>query len=79
MFEIGDYVICGNKGVCRVEDIATLDITGVDKKRKYYIFGKHGLRTGGFRRGFHAQDTAAGGGQESDQPDPSYSASDIYR
>lgn len=37
MFEIGDYVICGNKGVCRVEDITTLDITGVDKKRKYYI------------------------------------------
>ncbi len=37
MFEIGEYVICGNKGVCRVEDITTLDITGVDKKRKYYI------------------------------------------
>ena len=37
MFEIGEYVICGNKGVCRVEDITTLDITGVDKERKYYI------------------------------------------
>ena len=37
MFEIGEYVICGNKGVCRVEDITTLDITGVDKNRKYYI------------------------------------------
>ena len=37
MFEIGEYVICGNKGVCRVEDITTLDIAGVDKKRKYYI------------------------------------------
>lgn len=37
MFEIGEYVICGNKGVCRVEDITTLDINGVDKKRKYYI------------------------------------------
>lgn len=37
MFEIGEYVICGNKGVCRVEDITTLDISGVDKERKYYI------------------------------------------
>ena len=37
MFKIGEYVVCGNKGVCRVEDITTLDITGVDKERKYYI------------------------------------------
>ena len=37
MFKIGEYVVCGNKGVCSVEDITTLDITGVDKERKYYI------------------------------------------
>lgn len=37
MFEIGEYVVCGNKGVCAVENIATLDISGVDKERKYYI------------------------------------------
>lgn len=37
MFEIGDYVVCGNKGVCVVENIATLDISGVDKERQYYI------------------------------------------
>lgn len=37
MFEVGEYVVCGNKGVCIVEDITTLDIAGVDKKRKYYI------------------------------------------
>lgn len=37
MFEIGQYVICGNKGVCVVEDITTLDISGVDKAKKYYI------------------------------------------
>ena len=36
MFEIGEHVVCGNKGVCVVENIATLDISGVDKKRKYY-------------------------------------------
>ena len=37
MFEIGDYVICGNKGVCVVENITTLNISGVDKEREYYI------------------------------------------
>ncbi len=37
MFFKGEYVVCGNKGVCMVEDITTLDISGVDKKREYYI------------------------------------------
>ena len=37
MFEIGEYVVCGNKGVCSVENITTLNISGVDKDRKYYI------------------------------------------
>lgn len=37
MFKIGDYVICGNKGVCTVENITTLDIAGVDREREYYI------------------------------------------
>lgn len=37
MFEIGQYVVCGNKGVCIVENITTLDISGVDKAKKYYI------------------------------------------
>ena len=37
MFSIGEYVICGNKGVCVVENITTLDINGVDKLRQYYI------------------------------------------
>ena len=37
MFSIGQNVICGNKGVCTVEDIAVLDISGVDKAKKYYI------------------------------------------
>ncbi|MCM1189881.1 MAG: CarD family transcriptional regulator [bacterium] len=29
--------MCGNKGVCAVEDITTLNISGVDKERVYYI------------------------------------------
>lgn len=37
MFEIGEMIACGNKGVCVVEDIATLNISGADKDRKYYI------------------------------------------
>lgn len=37
MFNVGQYVVCGNKGVCTVEDITTLDISGVDKAKKYYI------------------------------------------
>ncbi len=37
MFEKGEYVVCGNKGVCLVENITTLNISGVDKEREYYI------------------------------------------
>lgn len=37
VFKVGDYVICGNKGVCTVENITTLDIAGVDREREYYI------------------------------------------
>ena len=37
MFGKGEYVVSGNKGVCLVDDITTLDISGVDKKREYYI------------------------------------------
>jgi len=37
VFNKGEYVVSGNKGVCSVEDVTTLDILGVDKKREYYI------------------------------------------
>lgn len=37
MFKKGEYVVSRNKGVCTVEDITTLDISGVDRDRKYYI------------------------------------------
>lgn len=32
MFEKGEYVICGNNGICCVMDITTLHIPGVDQK-----------------------------------------------
>lgn len=37
MFAIGDYVISGNNGICLVQDITTLNISGIDKNRKYYL------------------------------------------
>ena len=37
VFQKGERVVCGSKGVCEVEEIATLDIAGVDRKREYYI------------------------------------------
>ena len=36
MYEIGDYIIYSNHGVCRVEDIGSLDISGIDKSVKCY-------------------------------------------
>uniref|UniRef100_UPI0040565D1B CarD family transcriptional regulator n=1 Tax=Acetatifactor sp. TaxID=1872090 RepID=UPI0040565D1B len=37
MFRKGEYVVVGNKGVCAIDDITTLNISGVDKEREYYI------------------------------------------
>lgn len=37
VFIKGEYVVSGSKGVCVVEEVTTLDISGVDKKREYYI------------------------------------------
>ena len=36
-FEIGEYIIYGMTGVCKVEDITTLDMDGVAKDRLYYV------------------------------------------
>lgn len=37
LYQIGDYVIKANNGVCRVEDIMHPDIPGIDKNRLYYL------------------------------------------
>lgn len=37
MFEIGDIVLYGTQGIWEIDDISTIDIHGVDKKRLYYI------------------------------------------
>ena len=37
MFKIGEYVVHGRNGVCKITDIAHIDIDGVDKEQLYYI------------------------------------------
>ena len=37
MYQIDDYVMCGESGVCKVVEIGTPPIGGVDKNRKYYF------------------------------------------
>lgn len=37
MFEVGDYIVCGNNGICTIENISTIDIPDVDPDRLYYI------------------------------------------
>lgn len=37
MFEKGECIIYGSKGICEVKDITKLDLDGVSKDRLYYI------------------------------------------
>lgn len=37
MYKIGDYVIHKARGLCRIENISTLDFDYVDKERLYYL------------------------------------------
>lgn len=37
MFEKGELIIYGSKGVCEVTDISTINISGVSKDKLYYI------------------------------------------
>lgn len=36
MFEVGEFVVYGNKGVCRIKGIGPIDLPGVSKDRVYY-------------------------------------------
>ena len=36
MFKIGDYIVHGRNGVCKVVDITHIDISGADKNQLYY-------------------------------------------
>ncbi len=37
MFGVGEYIVYGQNGICKVEDIAKLDISGSGEDRWYYI------------------------------------------
>ncbi|MBQ8799314.1 MAG: CarD family transcriptional regulator [Lachnospiraceae bacterium] len=37
MFKKGEYVVCGNNGICKVTDVTTLNMTSAPKDRLYYI------------------------------------------
>lgn len=47
MFEKGEYISYGRSGVCKVEDITHLNISGIDKKKLYYVLAP--LNTKGSR------------------------------
>ena len=36
MFKVGDYVVYGLNGVCRVEEIGPMNLSGVDNGKDYY-------------------------------------------
>lgn len=46
MFEVGEYVVYGSKGVCMIEDITHIDISGADKNRLYYVLAPIGDSNG---------------------------------
>lgn len=46
MFEVGEYIVYGSKGVCQIEGITHLDISGADKERVYYVLAPVGDPSG---------------------------------
>ncbi len=36
MFEVGEYIIYGNSGVCRVDAVGTTELAGMSKDRLFY-------------------------------------------
>jgi len=40
MFDIGEYVVYGNKGVCEVKKIGPVDIPGMSSERNYYTLSQ---------------------------------------
>lgn len=36
MFAVGDYIICGKNGVCRVEAVGKMELAGASSEKLYY-------------------------------------------
>ena len=41
MFAVGDYVIYGYEGVCRIDEIGSPGVSGFDRGRQYYRLTPH--------------------------------------
>lgn len=37
MYTKGEYVFCGNTGICQIDGITTLELDGIDSGRQYYL------------------------------------------
>lgn len=44
MFEKGEYIVYGHNGICKVEDITHLNLSGVDKGKLYYVLAPLGKK-----------------------------------
>lgn len=44
MFDIGEYVVYGSKGVCEVTKVGPIDIPGMSSDRNYYTLTQMGTR-----------------------------------
>ena len=40
MFEKGEYIIYGRSGICKIEDITHLSISGIDQQKLYYVLDR---------------------------------------
>ncbi len=40
VFEEGSYVLCGSHGVCRIDKITAMDLSGIGEERLYYILSQ---------------------------------------
>lgn len=41
MFAVGEYVIYGYEGVCRIDAVGNPDVSGLDRSRQYYRLTPH--------------------------------------
>lgn len=46
MFEKGEYIVYGSKGICEVQDITRLNLEGVSKERLYYVLIPYNQKDG---------------------------------
>lgn len=46
MFEKGEYIIYGTSGVCKVEDITTMNMDGISRSKLFYVLAPSGQKGG---------------------------------